>query len=350
MATLVDCAQWALEETPRYEGAATTAPYQISTDVIYPPVQTLEFQPNPTMMDRSDELRGTEGGPAMLPDTFAPAGPLAMRAYANPLVYLLSVSGMKATYTAGDGVITDPDGGTIPVGADRWVFAKRGGLTAKTMQMLLCYVGAGLFVKGQGVGCQSLTMTAEGAVTADLVGLVWDSVADPNLTPSVQTAAIPPFRRGDLTLTWLGSTATTQTFSFNITNPLVPLADFTLATPSYFPNKMEHGDDKVRLTGSIPKNTIATADLDALLAGTEFSAKAKWLSPKVIGATAYKYTMWLEMPKCQYTGGSVGAMGNTRRKQSTFDFWAAWDESTSKDFAVTIVTALTSITAPGVGL
>jgi hypothetical protein len=72
--------------------------------------------------------------------------------------------------------------------------------------------------------------------------------------------------------------------------------------PSNFPDLMEYGDDQVKVTGSIPKRVLAAADIDALLAASTFAAKARWKTPKVIGATTYPYSMWIEMPACQLVG------------------------------------------------
>lgn len=343
MATTVDCLRIAIEETARYEGAPSTTPYRISTDTHDLPIQTANFGPNVQHLDRSDELRGVEGGPEMLVETYEPGGSLAIRGYVNSLTWLLHCAGFTGTVTAGDGVITDPDAATIPTGAYRWVFTKRTGLSAKTMQMLLNYTTHGVFAKGQGVGVSSLAMNGDGAVTAELMGLVYANTADPDITPAYDSASIPPPRRGDLTVTWLGGSGTTDDFSFTIANPLVRRRTFTLATPSYFPDVLEQGDEKVRVTGSIPKSKLADADIDALVAATAFSATARWKLPTNIGATSYKYSIWLEMPKAQYTAGSPDPLANRRRFGGSFDFWAAWDFGQGFDAKITLVNAVDAI-------
>lgn len=345
MATTVDFVRAALEQTARYEGAVTSSPYQISTDVVDLPIQSLQIAPNPSYIDRTDEVRGIEGGVPMEIDAFAPAGSIAIRGYPNALTWLLTVLGLKPVWTAGDGVITDPDAATIPAGANRWVWSKRTGVTAKSLQFLVNYASKGVFLKGQGFGVQSLTLPSDGNITGDLAGLVFANTADPNLTPSFNASSIKPMKRANMTLTWLASSGTTQDFTITIANPLVPRKSFTLATPSYFPDVLEHGDDKVRLTGSITKSNLASADIDALMAGTTFSSKIKWDIGVVIGATAYTYKVWIEMPKCQYTGGTPDPLANVRRFGGAFDFFAAWDEAAGYDFKITVVNAVNSITA-----
>ncbi|MDQ5821224.1 MAG: hypothetical protein M3540_07285 [Actinomycetota bacterium] len=409
MATLQSCVQLALEETPRYEAAVTTAPYRVATDITYLPITSVGYSPNVAFVDRADELRGIEGAVPSLVDGYAPAGSLAVRAYANPLTWLLCAGGYQCTYTAGGALVADPDTttatgvnaldsatvnvastslfpatgtfillgtavtytgttatsftgcsahpattggeaitGHVPTGASKWVFTPRPFTTsaqqARSMQMLLNYVTDAVFVKAQGVGVGGLTLNSAGDMTADLLGLVYVRTADPNLTPAYDTQAIPFFRRGDLTLTWLAATGTTDDFSIAVANELV--ANRPLGQASYFPSELNPGDARLRLTGSIPKYRLAAADLDALLAGTTFAAKARWRSPKVIGATAYKYSMWVEMPACQYTGGAPADLTNSRRVGGSFDFTAAYDETAGYASKITLVNSITSIGAP----
>jgi hypothetical protein len=332
-----------MEETPRYEGAASTTPYRISTYKAFLPVQSLGVQPNPQLIDRSDELRGIEGAPDQLIDTYEIAGSLQMRNYFNLLTYLLEISGMVGTLGVGNGIITDPDGAVIPTGAFRWVFTKRGGITAKTAQLQMAYVDEAVFVKGQGVGISNWTLNADGQYTADLMGLVFANVADPNLTPVFDSAVIPHGRRGDISLTWLASSGTTEDFSLAVSNPLMRRRTLGISPASYYPDKMEHGDDKVALTGSIPKTVLADADVDALLAASTFAATAKWITPKSIGATSKKYSMWVEMPRCQYIGGTLDDLANRRRFGGSFDWRASWDETAGYDFKITLVNAVPAI-------
>lgn len=342
MATTKECVQIALEETPRYEGATTSTPYRVSTDVHYLPIQTARVLPNPAFMDRADELRGIEGAVPQLIDGYAPSGGISIRAYLNSLTWIFNCAGLLGTHTSGDGsTCKDPDNVSIPVGAHRWAYTKRGGKTAQTMQVRTCYANNAVFLKGQGMGVQGITMTGAGEVTADLLGLVVAKEADPNLTPVLDAATILPLRRGDLSFTWLASSGTTDDFSLALTNPLI--ARRTFAVASFFPDSMEHGDEKVRLGGTIPKSELKTADYDALVAGTTFAATAKWKTTKVIGATTYTYSMWVEMPQCQYVGGDYDEIANRRRFGSNLNWQAAWDEGLGYDFKVTIVNAVSTI-------
>lgn len=343
MATSFDCVQLMSEETPRPEGAATTTPYRLSSgasNFTFIPAQNARISPAPQFLDRGDEMRGIDGAVPMLLDTFLPDGAINIRFYPSMIIWLLQASGLTGVGTAGDGAaVKDPDNVSVPVGVTRWVFTKRPGLTAKTFQVQACYVNEGVFLKGQGFGVSSLGLTSDGSVTAALEGLVVAKQTDPNLTPAFDSQVIPHFRRGDISLTWLSGSGTTDDFNLTIDNSLVRRRTMALATPSYFPDVMEQGDARVRMHGSIPKSKFAVADYDALVAATTFAAKVKWLSPKVIGATAAKYSCWVEMPACQYSAGGPDQLSNVRRKGASFDWWAAWDETSAYDFKITILNA-----------
>jgi hypothetical protein len=336
--------QWILEESSRYEGAPNTTPTRLSTNVLFMPIQTAQPDPGVQQLDRSDEVRGINGAVANLIDSYEPAGNITVRAYPNLLPYILPAAGLVGTATPGaaSGVL-DPDGGTIPVGCTRWVYAKRTGIAAKTAQIQFCYPTVATFMRMQGVGVNQLTFNAAGALGLDLTGLVFARMADPNLTPVLEASALPPFRRGDLSIpTWLASTGQTDDFTVTLTSPVNRRHTFALSPPSYFPDLLEHADDRVQLRGTIPKAVLAAADVDALLAGTTFAAKAKWESPQVI-AGGYKYRMWIEMPKVQLSGGTPEPLANRRRFGGSWEWFATWDESAGYDFKITLVDAVPAV-------
>lgn len=349
MATTKDLVQIALEETPVYEGANTaTTPYRVSATTRYLPVQSARLDAGIQLLDRADEVRGIEGAEPRMVETYEVGGSIQERAYLNDLVFLLDVCGLTDTITQGDGsTVKDPDNVAIPTGAYRHVFAKRGGITAKSMQMILAYVDEGVFLRANGVGVSQISMTALGEYTADLMGLVLANVADPNLSPTFDSPTIPHVRRGDITLTWLASSGITDDFTLQISNPLSRRR--TLGVASFFPNQLENGDEKVYLTGTIPKVSLADADFDAMLAATTFAATARWVTPKNIGATTYKYGMWVQMPACQYVGGTADEIANRRRFGGSFDWFAAWDDASGYDFKVTIVNAIPTLSTEGFG-
>lgn len=341
MATLVECFQLVMEETPRFEGAANATPTRLSTTSRFVPVQAVGGSPNPSWLDRSDEVRGINGAPAQLIDGYKPAGQLTTRAYVNDLIFLLPLAGFVGVATPGDGVIVDPDGATIPATATRWVYTKRGGQTAKTAQLTRAYTRNSVFIRDQGAGITSMTVGANGSVQASLASLVYGRIADPNLVPVYDSLAIPNLRAGDFAMAnWLAAAGTADDFNFTIASALNPYRGISQA--SYFDREMQMGDDPVRVTGSRPARTLAAADIDALLSGATFAAKGSWKSPKVIAATAYKYSMWVEMPACQYIGGGPDDLANKKRFGGNYDWFAAWDDVAGYDAKITLVGAVTA--------
>lgn len=344
MAANSDFVEVRLEETPVYEGANTAvAPYRISSNKLYLPSRSARLSAAPEHLDRADELRGIQGAVPRLIETYGPGGSISLRAYPKALTWLFELAGFKGTFTAGDGIITDPDAALIPIGASRWVFAKRDAITPQTAQVKTNYKDEDVLLTENGVAVSSLALPASGEVTADLMGLYLTRAAhDAATNPSIESAAIPPFRRGDLYLSWLAGSGATGDFNLSIASALERIRTMSLDPPSYFPDQIEFGDDQVYMTGSIPKRILDPQDYDALLAATTFAAKARWKSTKVIGATAYKYSLWVEMPACQYVGGDADEIGNKRRHGATFDFFAAYDEAAAYDVKITLVNDVTA--------
>lgn len=407
MPTTKDLAQLIIEESPRFEGAPSTTPYRLSTNVLYMPVQEAGLEPGPQFDSRGDEVRSLEGEPPGLIDGHEVSGAINVRMYGNILPFLLQIAGWNGVVTAGGALVADgnettatgvnaidsvtvnvadtsefPTSGTFlltttgpvttavtytgktatsftgcgshpatvggeaitgqaPTGTQRWIFDKRLGTQAKTAQLTIAYPDEGVFTRGQGMGISTFTMGASGMFTSTLAGMVFGRIADPNLTPTYDSLAIPHFRRGDLSLKWLTGGAEVTDFSMTFPNPLLRYS--ALGSQSFFPSTMEHGDEKIIPTGTIPKRVIDAEDIDAVLAGTTFLAKARWRSSKLIGATAYPYSMWVKMPAAQYTGADLPSMRNVRRFPASFPFKAAVDETLGYDCRITIVNAVTAI-------
>lgn len=116
-----DFFELAIEETPRYEGAPSVAPYRVSSVKLHMPIRSAGIRPNPAPMDRSDELRGLLGAPPLLRDSFAPDGTINERAYFKDIVWLLALAGFDYTVTQGAGtnevqelaITGSPTGGTF---------------------------------------------------------------------------------------------------------------------------------------------------------------------------------------------------------------------------------------------
>lgn len=396
--------QLQMEESPRYEGAPAVAPYRLATEKVYFPTTSGGFDPEPQHDDRADELRGAEGDPELLIETYEPEGGIEERCYLNNLTWLLALAGLQYVATPGGAAVTGPQQTTVvgvnglnsavvnvvstagwestgsfvmggvattytgktatsftgcgnhaatvggevvndlvPAGVTKWVFSKRGGITAKTAQIIAQYEAEAVTLRGQGFGVSEIKLDAAGKLVADIMGLVVGNIAPSADVPVYDSAQIPAVRRGDLFLTWLAAGGTIEDFNLTLSNPLERVRSQSLETPSYFADLMEHGDEKVRLGGSIPKRRLADADIDATMAATPFAAKAQWRTPKNIGATSKKYLLHVDMPRCQLTKASIARLSNNRRHGGSYDWVARQDETLGYDFRVTLLNAVSSI-------
>lgn len=403
----VDFVQIALEETPIYDGAPVVAPYRVATDLLYLPARSARLSPDPQHLDRADELRGIAGAPARLIDAFQPGGSISVRAYAKLLTWLLELAGFEGTVTAGGATVTGPESTTVtgvnalnsavvnvadtsrfpasgtfilggaavtytgktatsftgcgahaatvggetvndnvPVGASKWVFVKRQSINAQTAQIKINYARQAMLLRGNGYGVSSLSLNAAGEIAADLMGLVCERDAvDAVTVPAYPASSIPPFRRRELYVSDLAGGGRISDWSLAISNPLERIFGLGLAVPTAFPDAMEHGDDQVQVTGSIPKRVLDETDFDAIVNATTFAAKAIFSSQGAnIGATSYPYKLHIDMPACQYVSGSPAEMGNRRRfGMDDVGFFAAYSDAAGYDVRITLVNDVTAI-------
>lgn len=343
MATTQDLSQLIIEESPRPDGAATTTPYRLSTNVFYLPGREIGFQPGRVDDDRSDEFRGYSVAVSPIVDSYSPTGAFNMRAYANYLVPLLMMAGWDFVHTAGDGVILDPDGAVIPAGAHRWVGTRRSSITAKTAQITNCYADEGQWYRVQGAAITHWTLNPQGEFAGDAVALVMKRLTvDPNLTPVIDALSIPSFRRGDLTITGLSGSSAPADFGLDFTNPVEPTKGFGTATASDYPDTMEVTDaDLPATTGAIPKKSINSIDFDAFMNGATFAMMAKWKTQHAtIGVSGYPFSLWVDLPNVGYNSATIPTLKNTRRYPLDLGFKAYLDSTAGYDAKITVVNGI----------
>jgi hypothetical protein len=86
--------------------------------------------------------------------------------------------------------------------------------------------------------------------------------------------------------------------------------------------QLERGDGPaVIVTGSIPKRVRSTPTTTTRSSPPPASpSRSKWQSTVNIGATSYKYTLWLECLNAQYMDGGPEALANKRRHGGSFNW------------------------------
>lgn len=382
-------------------------PNRKSTNLLYPPSRTARIAPSPAHLSRADEMRGIQGEVPRLIETYEPAGVLTTRAYGDLMTWLLALAGFDYVYTPGGALVTDPNAttvtgvnalnsaiinvadaspfeaagtviigggvgavtytgktatsltgcgahpatvggetvnGNVPVNANKWVFTKRKGINARTARIRTNYADENVLLEGYGFGVSSLSLNASAEASADLMGLFMRRLAaDAATVPAVQSEAVQPFRRGDLYVSALAGGGVLNDFTIAIANGMERIRTASLQPPSDWPDLMELGDDQVAVTGTLPKRVLTGADYDALIAATTFAMTAKWIGRSSIGATAKRYGLWMEMPKCQYVGGDQDELQNRRRHGFSPDWFAAWDSTAGYDAKITLVNGITAI-------
>jgi hypothetical protein len=317
----------------------------LSTKVLFPRLQSLDFNTDPSMLIRDDELVNTDEPLAAFVESFDPKWELQMRGYPDAIGMLLTIMLGLPTTTVGNGVIIDPDAVAIPTGAFRHVWTAPfgpAGSSPKTAQIEGAWKDQTFFAKAKGAAIAELTFDTPPSggmgVKASGPANFLDRIADPGYSPTYEADTIPPFLRANLTIpTWLAGTAQAADFGFVISAPLE--AHHTAGSGSKFPDNTFKGDTPIVISGSMPKELIDPDDFDALKAGTTWAAKAKWVSTLII-AGSYPYKFFLEGSAAQYMEGQPESLTNKRRIGSNFGFKLARAGATSS--TLTLVNATTN--------
>jgi hypothetical protein len=338
--------QYAVEAAPNGESGANA----VSTTVFYRPLQNFTLNPSIVYDDRTDEFRGT--AQPITPDVTgknATDGSASGRLYANQIVLEFLMMLGYVTPVVGNGVLTDPDGGTPPAATYRYVWdsATINPATIRSAQITRSWGNnTGLFVRDRGVTVTGLDIAvgdqnAPSTFTANYSGLYQTDIADPSLTPAYDATTILPFYRAHFSVpTWLSGSSTPINASFSFTNPVEPAPGFST---SQWPVAWQRPDavgSVPRLTGTLDLSSVDIQDYQAFLAGTPFTYKCKWISTQNIGATSYKYSMWIE-GAASYSGYDTGAMEHNLRNAASVPFTAGASGGTSA-YKVTIVNGTAS--------
>jgi hypothetical protein len=332
----------ALETFPGNEVNTPT----LSTKKLFPPLQSLQPTRGEAPLNRDDEMRNTDEPLAITPESYSPTWEMNVRAYPDTMAFLLALTLGAPTTTAGNGVITDLGGGTIPTGAFRHRFTAPfgpAGAYPNTAQGDIAYSDQGVYLKGKGLAVSDLSLdTPEqggAAVKVNGPGLFLDEQSNPSLTPAFEALSIPPFFRGNLTLpSNLAGTGVTQDFGLAISNPVEPAR--TLGIPSLYPDTMfkANSGGPIVVSGTIPKQILDSQDLQALKAATGFELLASWVSTAVI-ASGYPYKMFFKAANAQYTDGTPEALQNKRRLGASFGWKSTTTSSGSSTFEIVNATA-----------
>jgi len=176
--------------------------------------------------------------------------------------------------------------------------------------------GDAKYQRARGMGVEELSFKFNKGILemdASLVGLTCEDIVDPTITPTLDSAA--PFRKGDLTITWLSDTAVTTDFDFKITNDIEAINAFISGT--LWPDTLQYKNDALpTVSGTISKQTMATADIAALAAGTPFSV--------TIAFTRAAMGVSLVLPACQLISVDRDPIEAKRRREGKYGWEARY--------------------------
>lgn len=308
----------------------------------YLPAIEVALNPKPKPLNRSDEQRGIDGLQLLAQNEYEPEGAIEMRGYAHYLGALMMLLHGDVTTTAGNGVITDPDGNTIPAGAYRHEFVKLAGPTPKSARLTTSYglewvQARGLTLKSLGFEIQEDGVKAKAEAMANYMSRL---TSDPGDSPSYEAFSILPWRRRNMVVTWPLGSEEIESIEFSLDQDLEYVFSMSDTANAGFPSRTERANSYegfLALTGKLTRRQFDEADWDALISAEAFELSVMMESEQNIGATNYPYRMWVQTGSAQISDGELEGLKNQPRHQMELDWQAGYNEDDSYDFKVTIV-------------
>lgn len=172
-------------------------------------------------------------------------------------------------------------------------------------------------VFGDGLAVNQLSVSTEGGVSADLVGLyVQRYLASPGVTPSYDSEAIRPVLFSDLRTTWLSGGGPVSGFSWQVTHPHEVIDD--AGRVAGHPGRI-YLNGITMLSGSLDSGEFDPQDWDNMISAGTFPLTADYVVPSVIAATGCPYRATVYAPACQ-----IGAEGGPEALTQKLRHGATW--------------------------
>jgi hypothetical protein len=337
--------QWAVETTPNAE----LSPSAVSATPFYHPLQQLSWGIPLITADRTDELRGVTDNVqkdviGYDPQTIG----FTARAYPNIIGLHLWATHGAGVFTAGNGVITDPDATAIPAGANRWVWtAGTNNGPVRSLQAQATYPDQNVFLIKKGCVWESLQMNHNGEeaiLTASGHNLYTARQSDPSLTPTYDALSVKPFLRSQIPQPtgWLASSGTQSDFGWTLNNPLS--FDRTLSGSKY-PDVVDRTGVDLNLTLNVNIRNLTDADIQALINGTSFTVKQKWVSTQFITGS-YPYKLFIECNEI-YTDLQGDALMHKIRHGGTITVDLGRPTGGTPSYTITLINGVSSYSSVG---
>jgi hypothetical protein len=331
-------------ETGATPGKESGVSASFAAKTIYLPALSFSMDTQPNPLERDDEMRTVNEAIRYEQESFTPTWTLRTRMYPDSFAFMMKAHLGAPVTTAGDGVIVDLAAVVIPVGATRhtWASPYAIGAAPQTIMFRVTDPESSMFwdVRGATVETCEIGVPDAGGITVTWSGKAnyISNIADPALTASYESLAIAPFLRAYATLSWLASSANTDTVSWTIGKQVEHTRTFGGA--SKWPDLVEHGEGVVQLSGTIDKRTINATDWAALIAATRFTQLTTLTHTSII-ATAYPYKVFIQAPNtsASYSTGGPDDIMNRKRTPASFAFRVTRDSAQSASIQVVNATA-----------
>jgi hypothetical protein len=321
-------------ETGATPGKESGVSASFAAKTIYFPALSFSMDTQPNPLERDDEMRTVNEAIRYEQESFAPTWTMRTRMYPDTFAFMLKAHLGAPVTTAGNGVITDLGGTVMPASTNRhhWDAPYATGAAPQTVMFRVVDPESTMYWDVRGATVESLEI---GVPDAGGITVTWSgkanyisNIADPALTPAYESLAIAPFLRAYATLSWLASSANTDTVSWTIGKQVEHTRTFGGA--SKWPDLVEHGEGVVQLSGTIDKRTINATDWAALIAATRFTSLTTFTHTSFVTG-AYPYKVFIQAPNtsASYSTGGPDDIMNRKRTPASFAFRVTRDSAQS---------------------
>lgn len=331
-------------ETGTGPGKESGVSSSFAAKTIYFPCESFSHDQNWAQLTRDDELRTVNEPIRFDQESAAPEWSMTLRMYPDSFAFMLKAHLGAPVTTAGDGIIVDLAAAVIPAGATRhtWTAPYATGTTPQTIMFRVADPESPMFYDVRGATVENCEVASpdSGGITVTWSGKAnyISRTADPSLTAAYESLAIEPFLRSFASLTWLTSSAVTDSLEWQIAKEVEHTR--TYGGASKWPDLVEHGDGVVQPSGTINKRTINTFDWDGLIAATRFTFLAGYVHTDfAVGAYPYKVYFQAPSTSAAYTTGGPEEHSNRKRTPASFDFRVTRDSAASCVLQVVNATA-----------
>lgn len=345
--------RYAKLELETTEGNENTASV-VATKDWFLPAEEIGFAPTPNLLDRSDEIQQIDGRIIGAQNEYNPTGAANMRAYTRYLGFLfLLLFGEVTTKEANGTTDKDPLEAVVPKKAFIHTFTKKPGSSPRTAKATLAYFDKWLEARGMSVGSMAFSLADDGVKcnSSLMANYLKRLTVDPaDVVSNTDALSVLPFRRRNLkvTATGLAATKLLDSVDFSLEQSLEQV--HPLGVASGWPQATErqnNPDGFLHFQGSLQRRDFDVVDWDALISAAIFGLQFQFASEQNVPGTEggnYPYSMFVETPSAQFTGGGPENLKQQARHEASYDWQAGSSTAGVADVKVVLINDVKSYT------